>query len=187
MTKVAKNVLTRGLSGKLGNLLVFRNNGQKTIMAAAPGRRTHALSQAQKLHQQHFKQAVLYAKAVMADPQKKAEYMAAAKEDISAYNVAVADFMIPPVVQEIDTTHYTGQVGEKIRIRAMDNFKIANVSVGIFKSDETEVESGSAIAEGNGLDWIFTTSRSNKSPSGGKVVATVTDTPGHAVLMTQVI
>ena len=34
MAKVAKNVLTRGLSGKVGNLVVFRNNGDETVLTA---------------------------------------------------------------------------------------------------------------------------------------------------------
>ena len=37
MAKVGKNVLTRGLSGKIGNLMVFRTNGEKTIVSAASG------------------------------------------------------------------------------------------------------------------------------------------------------
>jgi hypothetical protein len=36
MAKVGDNIVTTGLSGKLGNLIVFRNRGGKTIVAKAP-------------------------------------------------------------------------------------------------------------------------------------------------------
>ncbi|MCE5345752.1 MAG: hypothetical protein LLG13_05605 [Bacteroidales bacterium] len=38
MVKVGDNIVTTGLSGKLGNLIVFCNRGGKTIVAKAPKR-----------------------------------------------------------------------------------------------------------------------------------------------------
>jgi hypothetical protein len=187
MAKVRKNVLTRGLSGKLGNLVVFRNDGGKTIMSSAPGKRTLPLTEAQQMHQQQFKQAVLYAKAVLADPDKKAEYESAARNGESAYNMAVADFLKFPVIQEMDISMYTGQAGDKIRVRATDNFKIAEVSVTIFKSDNSIVESGIAEPAGNGRDWIYTATHANSPIGGGRIVATVTDGPGHQTQMSQML
>jgi hypothetical protein len=187
MAKVGKNVLTRGLSGKVGNLVVFRHNGDGTIMSAAPGKRTRPLTESQQLHLQQFKEAVIYAKSVMADPGRKAVYEPLVSRGISVYNLAVADFMKPPVIREMDISNYTGQTGDKIRVRAMDNFKISEIGVTIFKADNTIVESGVAAAESNGLDWFYTAAHENTSMSGGRVVATVTDTPGHSVMMTQML
>ena len=36
MAKVGDNIVTTGLSGKLGNLIVFRNRGGQTYVAKAP-------------------------------------------------------------------------------------------------------------------------------------------------------
>ncbi len=40
MAKVGNNIVTTGLSGKLGNLIVFRNRGGKTIVSKTPRSRT---------------------------------------------------------------------------------------------------------------------------------------------------
>jgi len=187
MAKVGKNVLTRGLSGKVGNLVVFRNSGEQTIMSSAPGKRTHPLSEDQLLHRQEFKEAVLYAKSVLADPDKKAEYEAAAKDGESAFNVAVSDYFKLPVIVEMDTSLYTGQAGDMIRIRAIDNFKVASVSVTIFKADNDIVETGMAVAGSNRLDWFYTAANQNTSMTDGRVVATAIDSPGHSVQMSQML
>jgi hypothetical protein len=36
MAKVGNNIVTTGLSGKLGNLIVFRNRGGKTVNPISP-------------------------------------------------------------------------------------------------------------------------------------------------------
>ena len=187
MAKVGKNVLTRGLSGKVGNLVVFRHNGDGTIMSAAPGKRTRPLTESQQLHLQQFKEAVIYAKSVMADPDKKAAYQAAVNNGRSAYNLAVADFIKPPVITEMDISNYTGQAGGKIRVRATDNFKISEIRVTIFKSDDTIVESGIATADVNGLDWFYLSTQVNNAMTGGRIVSTAIDLPGHQALISQLL
>jgi hypothetical protein len=187
MAKVGKNVLTRGLSGKLGNLVVFRNKGTKTIVSMAPGHREVPQTTAQNLHHQKFREAVMYAKSVLADPGMKQKYQSAAKDGETAFNVAVADFIKLPVIEEIDPAAYTGQPGEKIRIRATDSFMVKQVSVGIYQSDGSRVESGEAESNGNGLDWFYITNKQNPELAGGKIVAAVTDHPGHKVEMTRLL
>jgi hypothetical protein len=187
MAKVEKNVLTRGLSGKLGNQVVFRNRGANTLMAVAPGRRTKPPTDAQLEQQQRFREAVIYAKSVMADPVLNGEYVNAAKPEESSFNLAVADFLKGPEIIEVDSGQYTGEVGCKIRIRAMDNFRLVSVAVVIYKADETIVESGTAIPDNNGLDWHYTATQHNTAMTGGKIVATVTDTPGHQSQMTMLL
>ena len=187
MAKVEKNVLTRGLSGKLGNQVVFRRRGAETLMTVAPGRRTSPQTDAQLEHQQQFREAVIYAKAAMADPVLNGEYGAAAKSGESGFNLAVADYLKGPEIVELDQGLYTGEVGSKIRIRATDNFKVTAVMVKIHKADNTVLESGNAIAGSNGLDWDYTATLHNDAMPGGKIVAIATDTPGHQVEMTMML
>ena len=46
MTKIKKNVVTSGFSGKLGSELVFRQVNGKTIVASTPGKSEIATSMA---------------------------------------------------------------------------------------------------------------------------------------------
>ena len=187
MANVRKNVLTRGLSGKVGNLVVFRQNGDKTIMGSAPGKRTKPLSDAQLNLIGQFKEAVIYAKSVLANPDKKADYAAAAVKGESAYNLAVADFLKPPVIKEIDSSLYTGQIGSKIRVRVTDNFKLTGCSVTILKADNSVLETGAATIGTNGLDWFYTATHVNSTLTGCKLIAVATDTPGHSTEMSQML
>lgn len=96
MAKVGDNIVTTGLSGKLGNLIVFRNRGGKTIVAKAPKKKQTEWSEAQERHRLKFQEAVLYAKSAIANETTKEAYKASAEEGETAYNVAVADFLNSP-------------------------------------------------------------------------------------------
>jgi hypothetical protein len=157
------------------------------LLSVAPGRRTKPQTEAQLEHQQHFREAVIYAKTAMADPVMKGAYDAAVKSGESGFNLAIADFLRGPEILEVDSGQYTGEVGCSIRIRATDNFKLTGVTVGIYKADDTLVESGAAIPGTNGLDWFYTSTQQNAAMAGGKIVATVTDTPGRQVGMTMML
>ena len=87
----------------------------------------------------------MYAKAVMTDVDKKNQYAAIAPPGTTAFNMAVADYLKLPEITEVDGAAYTGLVGSKIRIRALDNFKITQVAVVIKKADNTIVESARVI------------------------------------------
>jgi hypothetical protein len=62
MAKSENNIVTHGLSGKIGDLLVFRQIGGKTIVSNAP-RKSNSESESQKEHRRKFQRAVMYAKA----------------------------------------------------------------------------------------------------------------------------
>jgi hypothetical protein len=180
MAKNARNIVTHGLSGKLGDLIVFRQRGDETIVSAKPRKRVSEPSQAEIEHRQHFMEATIYARAAKADPAQNEAYLPAAeKEGLSVYNVAVADFLKAPLIDEIDITGYTGESGSTIRIRAVDDFKVTEVTVVIRSSDGTELESGVAIVDPNGLDWVYTATTANTSPQGTTITVVVSDVPGN--------
>jgi len=101
MAESKNNIVTHGLSGKVGDLLVFSQRNGKTIVSKAPKERTGELSDKQEVQKLKFQRAVLYAKAVMNDPDKKQMYetMSDDSKGISAYNVAVADLLNAPKIQ----------------------------------------------------------------------------------------
>ncbi|GET34717.1 hypothetical protein PbJCM13498_35800 [Prolixibacter bellariivorans] len=179
MAKVGNNIVTTGLSGKLGNLIVFRNVNGKTIVAAAPRERTVEPSEAQLNNQNHFQEAVIYGKSATKDETMKAAYEAAAKEGQSAYNVAVADFMKAPQINEVDLSNYTGQPDSYILVRATDDFNVAEVTVTIQNADGTEVESGTAQLEPGTIWWRYTATATNESLDGDKIMIRATDVPGN--------
>jgi hypothetical protein len=91
MAKVGDNIVTTGLSGKLGNLIVFRNRGGKTYVSKAPKRQDTEWTEAQEAHRLKFQEAVLYAKSAMANSEMKEAYQASADENKSAYNARLCD------------------------------------------------------------------------------------------------
>lgn len=173
------NVLTHGLSGTVGDLLVFRNRGGKTVVASKPRERVGEMSEGQKANQQRFQQATLYGQSVMGSHDLKAEYEASAKAGQSAYNVAVADFFHAPDIDTIDISAYTGKAGDMITIKVTDDFKVSEVSVSIYNADGTEVEHGMAVQSVNKSEWVFTAKVANASLEGDRIEVRATDLPGN--------
>lgn len=115
------------------------------------------------------------------------ELAAAAKPGQSAYNVAVADFFRAPDIEEVDLTAYGGQVGDVIRIKATDDFKVQQVSVRIKNADASLIEEGQAVADPDGRSWIYTATAVNESLTGDKITVTATDRPQNVSREEQVL
>jgi hypothetical protein len=173
------NVLTQGLAGLVGDMIVFRNRGAKTFVSTKPKARTGEPSDDQKQHQGRFQEAILYGKSAIADPQKKADYAKAITGGETAYNVAVADFFHAPDIKDVDVSNYTGKVGDTLTIRATDDFNVKEVSVAIYNADGTEVEHGLAVLSTNGVDWVYTATAENASLDGDRIVISASDLPGN--------
>lgn len=117
MAESKNNVITHGLSGKFGDLVVFRQRAGKTLATKAPGAREGEPSEKQLAVQQRFQKAVLYGKSVLADPAAKEAYAAAAQNGQSAYNIAFADYFSAPDILEVDLSAYSGQAGHQYALR----------------------------------------------------------------------
>ncbi|MFT3738135.1 MAG: hypothetical protein QM786_05215 [Breznakibacter sp.] len=179
MAKVGDNIVTTGLRGKLGNLIVFRNYGGKTIVSMAPKRKKTQRTETQEKYLQRFKEAVLYAQNAIADKVTKDAYQNSAQEGRSAYNVAVADFLNAPRINEIDVSHYNGRPGSYLQIHAIDDFMVKDVSVTIRNADGTEIENGMAIQQPGAIWWRYTATTVNPSLNGSIIIVRVSDLPGN--------
>ncbi|MDR2774850.1 MAG: hypothetical protein LBC19_08935 [Tannerella sp.] len=179
MAKSKRNPVTFGLSGKLGDLLVFRQVGGQTIVSMVP-EPSKTVSEKQAAHRRRFQQAVLYAKPAVESPETGEKYKAAAKKGQTPINVAVADFFNAPDIENIDLTEYAGNEGDKIRITVSDDFAVKYVKVRISNADGSLVEEGEAVKE-LGDVWIYTAIRNNESLEGDKIVITASDLPGNIV------
>ena len=178
MAKQSNNVVTHGLTGKVGDLLVFRIRDGKTIVSKMPQKRK-ADSDVQKEQQRKFQWAVLYAKSAMADTETGEAYKKAAKRGQSGYNVAVADFFHAPDIQNIDVSGYGGNPGDVIRIRVSDNFLVKEVKVAITNADGSLVEEGNAAPDAVGYLWTYTATAANDSLEGDRIEITASDLPGN--------
>lgn len=179
MAQSKDNIITHGLSGKVGNILVFSQRNGKTFVGKVPKQKTKADTPAQVAHKQKFQRATIYGKAAIANQVTKAAYEADAEIGESAFNVAVADFLQAPDIDSVDLSGYTGKVGEKIIILATDDFAVTSVTVNISNADGTLVEDGAAVLSADGLDWVYTTTAVNASLAGDKITIEATDTPGN--------
>jgi hypothetical protein len=178
MAKSVNNVVTHGMSGKVGDLLVFRQRAGQTIVAKAPPKRTSS-TELQKEQQRKFQRAVLYAKSAIADPVTAEAYNRAAKKGRSGYNVAVADFFNAPDIHNIDVSGYTGAPGDVIRIQVNDDFKVKEVKVTITHADGSLVEEGAATPDSIGYVWTYTATSTNDCLGNDRIEITVSDHPGN--------
>jgi hypothetical protein len=175
MAKSVNNVLTHGLSGKIGDMLLFSQRGGKTIVSTAP-RKSNKVSEAQKQQRRKFQLAVLYAQL----PDNQELYKdKASKRGRQPFHVAVADFLKAPSIENINLSGYTGSVGDLIRIRVMDDFAVKSVLVRITNSDGSLVEEGAAVSDAVGYEWTFTATQTNASLSGDKIEIIASDIPGN--------
>lgn len=179
MAEVKNNIVTQGVSGMLGDMIVFRQVNGKTIMAVKP-KQSDKKSEKQLARQEHFQSAVIYGKSSAANPALKAEYGSGVNEKLnSPYMVAVADFLNAPSIQEVNLKEYTGNVGDRITIRVTDDFKVAEVKVAIHNPDGTLVEEGNAVQALAGFDWTYTATVKNVSLDGDRITITAYDMPGN--------
>ena len=58
MAKSVNNIITHGLSGKIGDLLVFKQVDGKTIVSKAP-RKSNTETEKQKQHRAKFQEAII--------------------------------------------------------------------------------------------------------------------------------
>lgn len=179
MAKVRQNLVIHGLSGSLGDQLTLRQDkaGRTIISAKRAANPNQIFSDAQKQHQEAFREAAAYAQSAKDLPVYADK---AAGTPLNAYNVAMADWFNPPEVQEIDLRGWSGQAGEHIRVRASDDVQVRAVNLSITDADGSLLEQGAAV-RAEGQWWDYTTT----ATGGTQVTAGATDLPGHVTEMTK--
>jgi hypothetical protein len=106
-------------------------------------------------------------------------YAAVLKPRQNVYSRALEDCISPPVVKNINTRNYKGTVGDKIAVRAIDDFRVVSVRVEIVAANGTLLEEGNAEQNANGIDWTYTVTQANNPLAGSKIKAIATDVPGN--------
>ncbi len=184
MAYTSLNALTKHYSGKFGNHFVFRNRYGKSILAALPKKTNKKPSEAQKIRRRRFAQAVKFAQHILLDPDMQAAYKARARDGKPPFIIALADFLNHPVVEEIDASGYKGNPGDLIRVQAIDDFRVVEVTLRITNSDGYEIEAGSCRPGNHAIWWEFTPSVLVPTIRGVTITAIARDIPGHTGEMT---
>jgi hypothetical protein len=180
MATINNNPLLKGASGMLGDVVVYRETRGKMIMSNRPKKR-EVLTDHQKVVKSKFLQAVQYAKMQVQNEVTKAEYATGVNDRmISAYAVAVADYLKGPEIISIDLTNYSGNVGDVINVVAMDNFKVTEVSVEIRSATDQLIERGPATKDGDITpNWRYISTTANQFVEGAKLIVRAKDKPGN--------
>lgn len=186
MAKVKNNIVTEGLSGKLGDRIVFRQKAGKTIVAVKP-QFTEERSEAQQEHARKFREGTQYAVKALADPTVKAAYALRAKPGQTAYNIALADYLKAPDISLVDFSLYDGKKGSQLRIRVSDDHMVSEVKVAIYSPDGTLLEEGNATPVENSLDWTYATQKASTEIQGHRLLIRATDLPGNHTEKSEIV
>ena len=180
MATVKLNPVLQSVRGKVRDLIFSKRNGG-VFISRRPENGNRILSVAQQAVQERFRQAALYGKSAMADPEVRALYEARAKKRKQPiFSVMIENFLKPPSIEEIDMSAYTGQAGSTISIRASDDFDVMSVEVALFDASDSLIERGAAVQSTTDSGrWIYTLSTSIPTGSPLRVEVTATDRPGH--------
>jgi hypothetical protein len=180
MSKIQNNPLLKGVSGMLGNIIVFRETRGQMIMANRP-KKSGTLTEHQEAQKSRFLKAVQYARNQLLNAQSKAEYAARITlSKHSAYLVAVTDYLTSPEVTVVDVSAYKGVAGDLIKVVAIDDFKVTGVEVIITDTNGTLIEQGQAVLPADSADqWQYTITAPNAVLPGTKIIAHAVDKPGN--------
>jgi len=182
MAKVRNNLAMRGLSGSLGEQVVIKiDKAGRTIVCNKPKfYKNREWTPAQQAQHLAFREARAYAKNAKA---QEVYVRRAEGTPLNPFNVAMADWFHAPEIREIDLAAWTGGIGQPIRIRAMDDVQVTQVTVVISDEEGTVLEEGTAV-EDDGLWWTYVTS-STIGESRAKVTVSARDLPGNVAQVTK--
>jgi hypothetical protein len=179
MAKVKLNPVLEQLRGQVGDL-VFKRYGDEIVISRKPDLEGIEPSEAQLAQRERFRQAALYGKLALADPEAKALYTEAAKDGGKpVFALLVADFFNAPAVEEVDLSAYGGQVGDEIVILASDDFGVAGVDVDIADGGGNAVESGAATeTPPDSGRWVYAAEAGVATGTTVRIAVTASDRPG---------
>jgi hypothetical protein len=186
MAKVKLNPILEKIRGQVGDL-VFKRYGDEVIISRKGDPTGNAPSEAQLAARARFRQAALYGKMVMADPETKALYEQATQgKGQQVFSLTVADFFNAPSIDEVDLAGYSGAVGDEIVIRASDDFEVVAVRVSLTDTNGADIENGAAVetppASGR---WVYTVTTAVAAGTTVRLAVTASDRPGSIAEATE--
>ena len=156
MALLAANSVLQGLTGMIGNQLVFRKHGDKTVVSKKPYRCRRRTSELQQLYLSKFKEASKYARTLLRDPDKYEHYTKLAKKHKkhSAYNLIISEYMLFIRIEEKETPKQGDKKRVVLTVTKKNNYKVDSVNVQLLSPSGETV----AVGEANRIsssDWVF--------------------------------
>lgn len=176
MAKLSLNSALKGISGRIDNW-VYRKYGDRTVLGRRP-EFSGPPTVGQQAVRDRFRAAAAYAKTVLADPVQRVDYEALARaRSFPLFALIMGDYLNPPEVTAIDLADYHGQVGNVIRVEALDDVAVQAIGLEIRDATDAILEQGPAVLSAGRWTYAATT----VVPAGATVTiqATATDRPGH--------
>jgi hypothetical protein len=175
MGKTPVNTALGVVHGKIDDW-VYREVEGETVIARRPRRTLREPTASQQDTRKRFREAAAYAKAVFADPIRKASYRTLAESrgvsNRRLFGFVVRDYTQPPVIDRIDVSKYARQPGNLIRVFAIDDAEVVSVKVQIKAQDGTVLEEDEAVMDGPYWRYEATTQIPPGSPVTVEAVAT---------------
>ena len=187
MSKIRKP--TRAdISAILSHAAVIRKYRNQTVISVVTTPR-RSKSARKKASNDRFKEANNWAKHVLRDPGMKALYAKGINGKLSsAHTVAVSDYLQAPVIHYINLKDHTGAVGDKIRIKATDNFQVTAVEVTITNAKGILVEKGQATRYSRKpAMWSYILTVANPDLPGTVISVIARDRPGNTAALEEKI
>jgi hypothetical protein len=169
MARIKTNVIVEGLSGKLGDQLVFWHlRDGRTIVCVKPDFSRRVLSKDRRAHHERFRAAAAYARGVSLSQPIHAKLAAGTIKN--AYNLALGDWFHSLVI------HSIRKRDGKIFVQASDDVYVARLRVMILDEAGNILEKGVAVQLQGDL-WEY------QPAAEGKVMAQARDLPGNVARM----
>lgn len=178
MANIYRNISIRGLTDILDDPFMHqRTRSGETILTRKLMAEFRQEAATEKTTADTLREATTYANFAQA---QDLYVQHARRFDAPAYTIAFADWFSAPRVLEIDVDGWTGEPGQKIRVKARDRVCVTGVSVMIRDEAGNVLESGIATkAEEDSSWWEYTTrSQINLTPF-PIVEAVARNLPGH--------
>jgi hypothetical protein len=154
MAIITHNILTEGISGMVGDKLVFRQmRDGRTIVCARPDFSHRVWSEEQLIHHSRFQQAAAYARVASKTNPLYAELARGTAKN--AYNIALSDWFHPPVIHSIE------RQDRRICVNATDNVLVDSVLITILDEAGKTVEQGQAVQVDEAW-WEYVTAMEGK-------------------------
>jgi len=151
---IAKDhVIFDGFSGKLGPFSLRQRQGGRTQIVLMQGTNPRTPSEAQELHQARFKAATVFAKVWQTDPLYIE--IAGPMPDVSAYNLAVRDYMRPPDIDFIDIDEWSNSITNVFSAVVLDAVPVPEITCVIFNRDTDEPLIGGPMIPDQNVPGLF--------------------------------
>jgi hypothetical protein len=151
MSNATDNLMLRGQHGKFGNQLILRTfkNGQ-TYMSNIHDYRNAVWSVAQVKNRVKFRMAVKWAKKVFKDEKALRYYKKKARGNLTAYNVAIGDYMKD---QQLTVDMSMGE--GRLVFNMLHKFGASSMNVCVYGPNSYMIERGNGKLTNQGLGWEY--------------------------------